>query len=85
MLVLYVIVFCVVFGASTTFSNPTAAFGPTSFNYFQSNGDYNTWSSQLGQRKYYDDYRDHQNMYTHMPDTALKNVEAAMQNLGKLN
>lgn len=75
------------FGPSTTFSTPTAFAGqPSSFNYFHSNGDYNTWGSQLGgQRKYDDYYRDHQNMYTQaMPDSALKSVEQAMQNLGEL-
>lgn len=73
-----------VFGASTTFSTPTAFGQPSSFNYFHSNGDYSTWGSQLGQRKYDDYYRDSQNMYTQaMPDTTLKNVEQAMQNLGK--
>lgn len=72
------------FGPSTTFSTP--AFGqPSSFNYFHSNGDYNTWGSQLGgQRKYDDYYRDPQNMYPpNMADSALKSVEQGMQNLGK--
>ncbi|XP_023014103.2 YTH domain-containing family protein [Leptinotarsa decemlineata] len=72
------------FGPSTPFSNPTAFAGqPSSFNYFHSNGDYNTWGSQLGgQRKYDDYYRDQQNMYTQaIPDSALKSVEQAMQNL----
>ncbi|XP_056642644.1 YTH domain-containing family protein 3 [Diorhabda sublineata] len=73
------------FGPSTTFSTPTAFAGqPSSFNYFHSNGDFNTWGSQLGgQRKYDDYYRDHQNMYTTqaMPDSTLKSVEQAMQNL----
>lgn len=73
------------FGPSTTFSTPTAFAGQhSSFNYFHSNGDFNTWGSQLGgQRKYDDYYRDHQNMYTQaMPDSTLKSVEQAMQNLG---
>lgn len=73
------------FGPSTTFSTPTAFAGqPSSFNYFHSNGDYNTWGSQLGgQRKYDEYYREHQNMYTQaMPDSTLKSVEQAMQNLG---
>ncbi|XP_018319503.1 YTH domain-containing family protein 2 isoform X2 [Agrilus planipennis] len=76
------------FGPSTTFSTPTAAaaaaFGqPSSFNYFHSNGDYSTWGSQLGQRKYDEYYRDPQNMYTTqaMPESTLKSVEQAMQNL----
>ncbi|XP_030749638.1 YTH domain-containing family protein 3 isoform X1 [Sitophilus oryzae] len=72
------------FGPSTTFSNPTAFAGqPSSFNYFHSNGDYNTWGNQIGgQRKYDDYYRDQQNMYTQaMPDNTLKGVEHAMQNL----
>ncbi|XP_028134072.1 YTH domain-containing family protein 3 isoform X1 [Diabrotica virgifera virgifera] len=72
------------FGPSTTFSTPTAFAGqPSSFNYFHSNGDFNTWGSQLGgQRKYDDYYRDHPNMYTQaMPDSSLKSVEQAMQNL----
>ncbi|XP_044751533.1 YTH domain-containing family protein 2 isoform X2 [Coccinella septempunctata] len=70
------------FGPSTTFSTP--AFGqPSSFNYFHSNGDYNTWGSQLGgQRKYDEYYRDPQNMYPPaMADSALKRVEQGMQNL----
>ncbi|KAJ8920716.1 hypothetical protein NQ315_004855, partial [Exocentrus adspersus] len=71
------------FGPSTTFSTPTAFAGqPSSFNYFHSNGDYNTWGSQLGgQRKYDDYYRDHQNMYTQAMPDSLKSVEQAMQNL----
>ncbi|KAL3280998.1 hypothetical protein HHI36_004222 [Cryptolaemus montrouzieri] len=72
------------FGPSTTFSTPATAFGqPSSFNYFHSNGDYNTWGSQLGgQRKYDEYYRDPQNMYPQaMPDSALKGVEQGMQNL----
>lgn len=72
------------FGPSTTFSTPTAFGQPSSFNYFHSNGDYSTWGNQLGQRKYDDYYRDQQNMYTQaVPDSALKSVEQAMQNLGK--
>ncbi|XP_076270987.1 YTH domain-containing family protein isoform X2 [Rhynchophorus ferrugineus] len=72
-----------VFGPSTTFSTPTPFAGPSSFNYFHSNGDYNTWGSQLGgQRKYDDYYRDPQNLYTQvMPDNTLKGVEHSMQNL----
>lgn len=71
-----------VFGPSTTFSTPTAFGQPSSFYNFHSNGDYSTWGSQIGQRKYDDYYRDPQNMYTQaMPDTTLKNVEQAMQNL----
>lgn len=72
------------FGPSTTFSTPTAFTGqPSSFNYFHSNGDYNTWGSQLGgQRKYDDYYRDHQNIYTQAMPDSLKSVEQAMQNLG---
>lgn len=74
------------FGPSTTFSTPTAFGQPSSFNYFHSNGDYSTWGNQLGQRKYDDYYRDQQNMYTQaMPDSTLKSVEQAMQNLGKDN
>ncbi|XP_050306982.1 YTH domain-containing family protein 3-like isoform X2 [Anthonomus grandis grandis] len=71
------------FGPSTTFSTATYQGQPSSFNYFHSNGDYNTWSNQLsGQRKYDDYYRDQQNMYTQaMPDNSLKGVEHAMQNL----
>lgn len=75
------------FGPSTTFSTPTAFAGQhSSFNYFPSNvsnGDYNTWGSQLGgQRKYDEYYRDPQNMYTQaMPDSTLKSVEQAMQTL----
>ncbi|XP_060517021.1 YTH domain-containing family protein 3 [Cylas formicarius] len=72
------------FGPSTTFSTPTAFAGqPSSFNYFHSNGDYNTWGSQLSsQRKYDEYYRDQQNMYTQaIPENALKSVEHAMQNL----
>lgn len=70
------------FGPSTTFSTPTAFGQPSSFNYFHSNGDYSTWGNQLGQRKYDDYYRDQQNMYTQaIPDSTLKTVEQAMQNL----
>lgn len=72
------------FGPSTTFSTPATPFGqPSSFNYFHSNGDYNTWGSQLGgQRKYDEYYRDPQNMYPPtLPDSALKGVEQGMQNL----
>ncbi|CAG9854915.1 unnamed protein product [Phyllotreta striolata] len=71
------------FGPSTAFSTPPFAGQHSSFNYFHSNGDFNTWGSQLGgQRKYDDYYRDHQNMYTQaMPDSTLKSVEQAMQNL----
>ncbi|KAB0797533.1 hypothetical protein PPYR_08526 [Photinus pyralis] len=70
------------FGPSTTFSTPTAFGQPSSFNYFHSNGDFNTWGSQLGQRKFDDYYRDPQRMYTQaMPDSTLKSVEQAMQNL----
>lgn len=69
------------FGPSTTFSTATPFGQPSSFNYFPSNGDYSTWSSQ---RKYDDYYRDPQNMYTPaMPDSTIKIVEQAMQNLGK--
>lgn len=71
------------FGPSTTFSTPTAFGQPSSFNYFHSNGDFNTWGSQINQRKYDDYYREPQNMYTQaMPDSSLKSVEQAMQNLG---
>lgn len=67
------------FGPSTTFSTATPFGQPSSFNYFPSNGDYSTWSSQ---RKYDDYYREPQNMYTPaMPDSTIKIVEQAMQNL----
>lgn len=71
------------FGPSTAFSTATPFGQPSSFNYFHSNGDYSTWGNQLGQRKQYDDYyRETQNMYHTMPESALKGVEQAMQNLG---
>ncbi|KAL1491187.1 hypothetical protein ABEB36_011825 [Hypothenemus hampei] len=71
------------FGASTQFSTATFQGQPSSFNYFHSNGDYGSWGNQLsGPRKYDDYYRDPQNMYSQaMPDSALKGVEHAMQNL----
>lgn len=72
------------FGPSTTFSTPTAFGQPSSFNYFHSNGDYNTWGSQLGQRKYEDYYRDAPNMYTQAVPDSIKSVEQAMQILGEL-
>lgn len=77
------------FGPSTTFS--TTAFGqPSTFNYFQGNGDYSTWGTHLNQQRkaHYDDYyrADTQNMYATpqaMQDNslALKSVEQGMQNL----
>lgn len=73
------------FGPSTTFSTPTAFGQPSSFNYFHSNGDYNTWGSQLGgQRKYEDYYRDPPNMYTQAVPDSIKSVEQAMQILGEI-
>lgn len=79
------------FGPSTTFS--TTAFGqPSTFNYFQGNGDYSTWGTHLNQQRkaHYDDYyrADTQNMYATpqaMQDNslALKSVEQGMQNLGE--
>lgn len=63
------------FGPSTTFSTPTPFGQPSSFNYFPSNGDYNTWSNQ---RKYDEYYRDTQNIY---PPATIKIVEEAMQSL----
>lgn len=69
------------FGPST-FSTPTAFGQPSSFNYFHSNGDYNTWGSQLGgQRKYEDYYRDP--MYPQAVPDSIKSVEQAMQILGR--
>ncbi|KAJ8974919.1 hypothetical protein NQ317_010202, partial [Molorchus minor] len=74
------------FGPSTTFSTPTAFAGqPSSFNYFHSKRRLqHLGKSTRGQRKYDDYYRDHQNMYTQaMPESALKSVEQAMQNLAR--
>ncbi|XP_048520579.1 YTH domain-containing family protein 2 isoform X1 [Dendroctonus ponderosae] len=71
------------FGSSTTFSTATFQGQPSSFNYFPSNGDYNTWSNQLGgQRKYDEFYGDPSNMYPQpIPESAVKSVEHAMQSL----
>lgn len=73
------------FGPSTAFSNPTAFGQHSSFNYFHNNGDYNTWGSQIGgQRKYEEYYRDPSNMYTPTMPDSIKSVEQAMQILGKI-